>query len=91
MLGLLAAGRSNDAIARELFLSGKTVRNVVSSSRAPRRSRRSSPPARPRSASACSARSRRPRGWPGPAATRSARGPRRSTPPRAREGRPRRR
>jgi DNA-binding NarL/FixJ family response regulator len=31
VLHLLAAGRSNDAIARELFVSGKTVRNTVSS------------------------------------------------------------
>lgn len=31
VLDLLAAGRSNDAIARELYMSGKTVRNVVSS------------------------------------------------------------
>jgi DNA-binding NarL/FixJ family response regulator len=31
VLELLAAGRSNDAIARELFISGKTVRNSVSS------------------------------------------------------------
>ena len=31
MLDLLAAGKSNDAIARELFVSGKTVRNTVSS------------------------------------------------------------
>jgi DNA-binding NarL/FixJ family response regulator len=30
VLGLLAAGRSNDAIAAELFISGKTVRNAVS-------------------------------------------------------------
>ena len=30
LLELLAAGRSNDAIARELFISSKTVRNVVS-------------------------------------------------------------
>ena len=28
---MLAAGRSNDAIARELFVSNKTVRNAVSS------------------------------------------------------------
>ena len=28
---LLAAGRSNDAIAREIYVSGKTVRNIVSS------------------------------------------------------------
>jgi DNA-binding NarL/FixJ family response regulator len=31
VLELLAAGRSNDAIARELFVSNKTVRNAVSS------------------------------------------------------------
>ncbi len=31
VLDLLAAGRSNDAIARELYVSGKTVRNLVSS------------------------------------------------------------
>lgn len=31
VLDLLAAGRSNDAIAGELFLSSKTVRNLVSS------------------------------------------------------------
>ena len=31
VLELLAAGRSNDAIARELFISNKTVRNAVSS------------------------------------------------------------
>lgn len=31
VLDLLAAGRSNDAIAREIYVSGKTVRNVVSS------------------------------------------------------------
>jgi DNA-binding NarL/FixJ family response regulator len=31
VLDLLAAGKSNDAIARELFVSGKTVRNTVSS------------------------------------------------------------
>ncbi len=31
VLDMLAAGRSNDAIARELFVSGKTVRNTVSS------------------------------------------------------------
>jgi len=31
VLELLAAGRSNDAIARELFISNKTVRNSVSS------------------------------------------------------------
>ena len=31
VLDLLAGGRSNDAIARELFISGKTVRNSVSS------------------------------------------------------------
>jgi DNA-binding NarL/FixJ family response regulator len=31
VLDLLAAGRSNDAIARELFISNKTVRNAVSS------------------------------------------------------------
>jgi DNA-binding NarL/FixJ family response regulator len=31
VLDLLAAGRSNDAIARELYVSGKTVRNAVSS------------------------------------------------------------
>ena len=31
VLDLLAAGKSNDAIARELFVSGKTVRNAVSS------------------------------------------------------------
>lgn len=30
VLQLLAAGRSNDAIAAELFISGKTVRNAVS-------------------------------------------------------------
>lgn len=30
VLDLLAAGRSNDAIARELFVSNKTVRNAVS-------------------------------------------------------------
>lgn len=30
VLDLLAAGRSNDAIAREIFVSGKTVRNTVS-------------------------------------------------------------
>ncbi len=30
MLELLAAGRSNDAIARELHISNKTVRNAVS-------------------------------------------------------------
>jgi DNA-binding NarL/FixJ family response regulator len=30
VLRLLAAGRSNDAIASELFISGKTVRNAVS-------------------------------------------------------------
>lgn len=31
VLDMLAAGRTNDAIARELFVSGKTVRNTVSS------------------------------------------------------------
>jgi DNA-binding NarL/FixJ family response regulator len=31
VLDLLAAGKSNDAIARELYVSGKTVRNAVSS------------------------------------------------------------
>ena len=31
VLELLAAGRSNDAIARELYVSNKTVRNAVSS------------------------------------------------------------
>ena len=31
VLDLLAAGRSNDAIAREIHVSGKTVRNTVSS------------------------------------------------------------
>jgi DNA-binding NarL/FixJ family response regulator len=31
VLELLAAGRSNDAIARDLFISNKTVRNTVSS------------------------------------------------------------
>jgi len=31
VLDLLAAGRSNDAIARELYVSSKTVRNTVSS------------------------------------------------------------
>jgi DNA-binding NarL/FixJ family response regulator len=31
VLDLLAAGRSNDAIAREIYVSGKTVRNIVSS------------------------------------------------------------
>ena len=31
VLDMLAAGKSNDAIARELFVSGKTVRNTVSS------------------------------------------------------------
>jgi DNA-binding NarL/FixJ family response regulator len=31
VLDMLAAGRSNDAIARELYVSGKTVRNTVSS------------------------------------------------------------
>ncbi len=31
VLESLAAGKSNDAIARELFVSGKTVRNTVSS------------------------------------------------------------
>ena len=31
VLDLLAAGRSNDAIAREIHVSGKTVRNIVSS------------------------------------------------------------
>ncbi len=31
MLDPLAAGRSNDAIARDLFISNKTVRNTVSS------------------------------------------------------------
>jgi DNA-binding NarL/FixJ family response regulator len=31
VLELLAAGRSNDAIAREIYVSGKTVRNIVSS------------------------------------------------------------
>jgi len=30
VLQLLAAGRSNDQIAAELFVSGKTVRNAVS-------------------------------------------------------------
>jgi DNA-binding NarL/FixJ family response regulator len=30
VLKLLAAGRSNDAIAAELYISGKTVRNAVS-------------------------------------------------------------
>ncbi len=30
MLRLLAAGRSNDAIAAELYVSNKTVRNAVS-------------------------------------------------------------
>ena len=30
VLDLLAAGRSNDAIARELYVSNKTVRNAVS-------------------------------------------------------------
>ncbi len=32
VLDMLAAGRTNDAIARELFVSGKTVRNTVSRS-----------------------------------------------------------
>ncbi len=31
VLDLLAAGRSNDAIAREIYVSSKTVRNLVSS------------------------------------------------------------
>jgi DNA-binding NarL/FixJ family response regulator len=31
VLDLLAAGRSDDAIARELYVSNKTVRNTVSS------------------------------------------------------------
>ena len=31
VLDMLAAGKSNDAIARELYVSGKTVRNTVSS------------------------------------------------------------
>ena len=31
VLDLLAAGRSNDAIAREMYVSNKTVRNTVSS------------------------------------------------------------
>jgi DNA-binding NarL/FixJ family response regulator len=31
VLDMLAAGKANDAIARELFVSGKTVRNTVSS------------------------------------------------------------
>jgi DNA-binding NarL/FixJ family response regulator len=31
VLDLLAAGRSDDAIARELYVSDKTVRNTVSS------------------------------------------------------------
>jgi DNA-binding NarL/FixJ family response regulator len=31
VLDLLAAGRSNDAIAREIHVSSKTVRNTVSS------------------------------------------------------------
>ncbi len=31
VLDLLAAGRTNDAIARELYVSSKTVRNAVSS------------------------------------------------------------
>ena len=31
VLELLAAGRSNDAIAGEIYVSNKTVRNVVSS------------------------------------------------------------
>ena len=31
VLEMLAAGRTNDQIARELFVSGKTVRNTVSS------------------------------------------------------------
>jgi DNA-binding NarL/FixJ family response regulator len=31
VLEMLAAGRTNDAIARDLFVSGKTVRNAVSS------------------------------------------------------------
>jgi len=31
VLDMLAAGKSNDAIARELYVSGKTVRNAVSS------------------------------------------------------------
>jgi DNA-binding NarL/FixJ family response regulator len=31
VLHMLAAGRTNDQIARELFISGKTVRNTVSS------------------------------------------------------------
>jgi DNA-binding NarL/FixJ family response regulator len=31
VLDMLAAGKTNDAIARELFVSGKTVRNTVSS------------------------------------------------------------
>ncbi|HET6939942.1 MAG TPA: response regulator transcription factor [Nocardioides sp.] len=31
VLDMLAAGRTNDQIARELFVSGKTVRNTVSS------------------------------------------------------------
>jgi DNA-binding NarL/FixJ family response regulator len=30
VLDMLAAGKTNDAIARELFVSGKTVRNTVS-------------------------------------------------------------
>jgi DNA-binding NarL/FixJ family response regulator len=31
VLELLAAGRTNDAVAHELFLAPKTVRNAVSS------------------------------------------------------------
>jgi DNA-binding NarL/FixJ family response regulator len=31
VLALLAAGRTNDAIARELYVSNKSVRNAVSS------------------------------------------------------------
>jgi DNA-binding NarL/FixJ family response regulator len=31
VLDLLAAGRSNDDIAREIYVSNKTVRNIVSS------------------------------------------------------------
>lgn len=30
MLQMLAAGKSNDAIAGEIYVSGKTVRNIVS-------------------------------------------------------------
>ena len=64
VLDLLAAGRSNDAIARELFVSNKTVRNTVSAIyaklHAPAGPRRSSRRGRRASAAASRRRSTRP-------------------------------